>query len=89
MSRTLKDLTGKKFGLWEVVERGQDKVYKLKNLDETPKHYKQVREVHWTCKCKCGFTKDVSSSSLLRGISRSCGKNGCKTEAKGKSRGKK
>lgn len=51
------DLTGQRFGRWVV-------------LGEAPK---KKGEVRWYCKCDCGNTRDVTSSRLRQGISKSCG----------------
>ena len=50
------DLTGKKFGKWEVIKR---KIIK----DRT----------YWLCKCECGNTNHIMSSTLNSGHSKSCG----------------
>lgn len=52
------DLTGKKFGRWTVIRK----------MGVT-----KFRNVRWLCKCDCGVEKEVSSESLLKGKSRSCG----------------
>ena len=54
---SLKDLTGKKFGAWNVISRAPNK----NNL------------VYWHCKCDCGTERDVRSASLIKGISTNCG----------------
>lgn len=51
------DLTGQKFGKWTVLERGSN----------------QGKTTCWVCKCDCGTIKEVRSSSLKDGISKSCG----------------
>lgn len=51
------DLTGRRFGRLIVVKRVNQK-------GERPK---------WLCKCDCGQEKIISSCSLLRGSSNSCG----------------
>lgn len=58
-AKLFKDLTGKKFGRWTVTD-------KLPARDK-------YRKTFWRCVCECGSVKPVSSSSLLRGNSRSCG----------------
>lgn len=51
------DLTGKRFGLWTVIERAQTK---------SP-------YVMWRCKCDCGKESIVRANSLRSGGSKSCG----------------
>lgn len=53
-----KDLTGKRFGRLEVIER------------DTESNNPGVR---WIVRCDCGTVKSVSSANLLRGATRSCG----------------
>lgn len=56
------DLTGKRFGKLVVIERNQE-------LHENQK-------VFWKCRCDCGKTKNVVTSSLRKnGGTRSCGCN--------------
>ena len=55
--RSLKDLTGMKFGRWTVLHRAPNK----------------NKRTAWTCKCECGTIKDISSNDLLCGDSKSCG----------------
>jgi len=51
------DLSGKTFSRWTVLSA-----------------FKRVnRRVHWKCRCECGITKFVDSSSLRKGLSQSCG----------------
>ena len=58
----LQDLTGKKFGLWTVLERGETR------------HYKNGGQaVCWVCRCECGTVKTVSGRDLKSGASQSCG----------------
>ena len=52
------DLTGRRFGRWLV----------LKETDE-----RKCGNVMWLCKCDCGTIKTVSSNSLKKGKSLSCG----------------
>jgi len=56
------DLTGQKFGLLTVLNRGSDYV--------SPSGY---RCVTWNCKCECGNTVAVRSTYLINGNSKSCG----------------
>lgn len=55
----LKDLSGKRFGRWTVVEvaTGPDARY----------------YVRWKCRCDCGNIKFVARTSLQSGESKSCG----------------
>lgn len=53
------DLEGKKFGRWKVLELSNNK---SKNGDS-----------YWKCECECGTIRDVRSSSLRKGKSKSCG----------------
>lgn len=52
-----KDLTGKQFGFWTVLKKGE---------------YKNNTQM-WVCKCKCGTIKEVSPYHLIYGKSISCG----------------
>lgn len=58
MATPLKDLKGKKFGKWVVLER-------TSNLPNT-------RVVRFKCRCICGKVKPVISQKLLRGESTGC-----------------
>ena len=52
-----KDLTGKSFGQWDVLEwAGRSK----------------CGDSMWKCRCSCGTIKDVSYGNLVRGISKRC-----------------
>lgn len=53
------DLTGKKIGYWTVLEK-------------TDTRYKNGC-VYWLCRCDCGEEREISSSSLVNGLSLSCG----------------
>lgn len=57
-----KDLTGKRFGRWTVIER----VYGYQNDSMRPR-------VRYLCKCDCGTEKIVLAESISRGLSKSCG----------------
>ena len=57
MNYNFKDLSGKTFGYWTVLE-----------LDEI-KH----GMAKWKCKCDCGEVKSVYGTNLTRGLSKSCG----------------
>lgn len=52
------DLTGKQFGRWTVIKRGEN----------TSRGCAQ-----WVCQCQCGAIKTVVGSSLRNGSSTSCG----------------
>lgn len=51
------DLTGEKFGILTVIE------YVCNKCGHT----------YWKCKCECGKEKNISSQSLKRGFTKSCG----------------
>lgn len=51
------DLTGKQFGRWKVVRYAGPSAMCAK----------------WLCKCECGNERELFSSSLISGRSRSCG----------------
>lgn len=53
-----KDLTGVKFGRLTVLRRGS-----LDNHGKT----------RWICKCECGEERTINTSSLIRGLTISCG----------------
>ena len=55
--RRFKDLTGKKFGRWTVLEQAEN----------------QNNCVMWKCQCECGTVRNVFATSLLNGKSKSCG----------------
>lgn len=57
-----KDLTGKVFGVWTVVERAPNRVTSSGNTFTV-----------WKCVCNCGTKRDVVANSLLSGRSTSCG----------------
>ena len=57
MSRPIRDLTGQKFGKWTVLKY----------------HEKTSNGHYWLCQCECGTIKPVSSQSLTKGTSQSCG----------------
>lgn len=57
----LKDLTGKQFGDWHVIERDSDYITESGN-----------KFVIWKCKCKCGNIESVWASNLIRGASTKC-----------------
>lgn len=57
------DLTGQTFGYWTVLYKAE------------PKHSKsgKSRISMWHCRCKCGTERDVNTTSLRNGRSKSCG----------------
>jgi len=61
-NRRLKDLTGMRFGKWNVLYRADD------HVDDSGNHH-----VIWHCLCDCGNEKDVRGSNLTSGLSKSCG----------------
>lgn len=54
------DLTGKRFGRWEVLRRSDKKSNKY-------------WQVYWECRCDCGTEKTIASQPLRYGKSTSCG----------------
>ena len=56
------DLTGQRFGKLVVIRRAADHVY--------PNGSSQAM---WECQCDCGNRKDINSSCLKRGLTKSCG----------------
>lgn len=58
MSRLI-DLTGQRFGRLTVISKDNERITKSGS--------------YWICKCDCGTTKSVKSSSLRRGEIQSCG----------------
>lgn len=56
------DLTSRRFGKLVVIARTED------YADHKGKKY-----TRWICKCDCGKEKDIVSSSLLSGSTKSCG----------------
>lgn len=53
-----KDLTGERFGRWTVIAYG---------------HTSEKRVAYWLCRCDCGAVREVRTSSLTSGRSKSCG----------------
>lgn len=53
------DLSGQKFGKWLVLEKTE--------------HRTKDRNILYLCQCECGTIREVSSSALRRGKSKSCG----------------
>lgn len=58
------DLTGKRFGRWEVLRKGPDRFIRK---DGTSSEF-----MYW-CRCDCGTEKYVKPDSLYSGDSKSCG----------------
>ena len=57
MGDTLKDLTGKTFNNWYVIERAPNR----------------KKALMWLCECRlCGAKKEVAGTSLKSGTSRNC-----------------
>lgn len=63
-----KDLTGQKFGRLLVINRAEDEI-------RYDKRYKNGISyiTMWNCECECGNTCIVSTTRLLKGLTRSCG----------------
>ena len=59
MKNGIKDLTGQRFGRLIVVSI-------------TTKRSKS-RQVYWLCKCDCGMEKVIVGTSLIKGLTQSCG----------------
>lgn len=55
------DLSGKDFGFWHVIERGETRKYKRGQI------------IYWKCQCRCGTIKSVPGRDLRSGASQSCG----------------
>lgn len=58
---SFQDLTGKDFGFWHVIERGDTKKYARGQI------------IYWKCRCRCGIIKQVPGRDLRSGASQSCG----------------
>jgi len=54
------DLYGEQFGCWVVVSPA------------SPLH----RKTRWLCRCRCGTVREVLTTNLRTGFSRSCGCGG-------------
>lgn len=61
-SQTFDDLSGRDFGNWTVIYRGDDKFYPGGG-----------RSQMYYCECECGNSNFVARSILISGQSRSCG----------------
>ena len=58
----LKDIKGQRFGKLIVLERAENRIRKSGRQD-----------VVWESKCDCGNSKNIRSTSLLQGLTKSCG----------------
>lgn len=61
MSRAYEDLTGRRFGRLVVVSREMRALPSGKRMGV------------WLCRCDCGTEKTITTDSLVRGTTRSCG----------------
>lgn len=59
------DLTGQRFGRLFVLER--------KSIDFNFSNGTHHKKIKYICKCDCGTIKEVSSNSLIKGYTTSCG----------------
>ncbi len=57
MSKTIIDISGQTFSAWTVIGPP----------------IRTTRHALWPCRCVCGIERDVASSSLRYGLSKSCG----------------
>lgn len=55
--RKCKEMIGKKFGRWTVIE----------------KSYSKNNTIYWLCQCECGEVRKIGGSTLRMGHSKSCG----------------
>lgn len=53
------DLTGRTFGRLKVIEKLSTEQHGLNDV--------------WLCQCRCGNAKEIKGSSLLKGLTKSCG----------------
>lgn len=53
----MRDLTGQRFGRLTVLHRVEPKSY----------------PIYWVCQCDCGKIKNIRSSNLTQGLTKSCG----------------
>ena len=60
--KTKEDLTGQKFGRLTVIKQAKDYI-KPNGIHQTK----------WLCKCECGNEKEIATSSLKSGATKSCG----------------
>ncbi len=64
--RASPSLIGKKFGLWTVESQAKTRTYGYQGRN--PASFK-----YWNCKCDCGVLGEVPGTSLMLGLSKSCG----------------
>lgn len=57
-----KNLKGKKFGKWTVIERA-----------ETPKNDSPSKPAYWKCQCECGNIRIIAAHNLRSKKTESCG----------------
>lgn len=62
--RRLIDLSGKRFGMLQVICRVEDQI-----------HGGGSRSAMWLCRCDCGNEVVINGGSLRRGLTKSCGCN--------------
>jgi len=65
------NLIGQHFGRWEILERAPYRI--SKKWKGTEPIYTKDRNVMWKCKCECGTIKEIPTTRLLKGESKSCG----------------
>ncbi len=58
----MEDLVNKRFGMWTVISRAQDRIIKGN---------RHIR--YWNCVCDCGTQREVKEQSLTSGKSTACG----------------
>lgn len=58
----LKNIKGQRFGKLIVLERAENRIRESGRQD-----------VVWVCKCDCGNSKNIRSTYLLQGLTKSCG----------------
>lgn len=57
------DLTSKCFGSWTVLDKGRDLRPRIRGASA----------IYWICECVCGRIKEIQQSTLVKGLSNSCG----------------
>lgn len=82
MARTFKNLTGKTFGKWKVIQHIGIKPYEY--IDKKTDIKRQTTMRVYRCRCSCGREQEVRVSNLLQGHSRGC--NNCRTTYKNNKR---
>ena len=63
MPRKAIDISGRKFGKWNAIDRAPSQVTSNDN---------KVRDALWNCKCDCGMVGVVSGAELRHGYSTQC-----------------